>query len=94
MKDNFLFLFGNDPNIYTIDLHSSENITQALAQLESGLFLGFKRKQNYCRIIYGVGKGVLKKEVMQVLKNNPMIKNFCEEEGGGSCICELFVNNI
>lgn len=79
--DSF-FAAGLDTKIATIDLHSSDNVAEALEQLERELF--FYRDKNYCRVVYGVGEGILRKAVLEALEKNPMVGETKEE--GGACL--------
>jgi dsDNA-specific endonuclease/ATPase MutS2 len=88
MEDS-LFLALESSNLYEIDLHGSDNVSDALDLLDSSLYSAYKNKEKYCRIICGIGKGILKKEVLKSIKNNPMIKDFREGESGGDIIVEI-----
>ena len=79
-----IFAARIDEYIYSIDLHESGSVSAALEQLESELFFCFCEKKLYCRVVHGIGKGVLAKAVHSALENNPMVVEWeCE---GGSCI--------
>lgn len=93
MEDILYQTLVNDNNLFLIDLHKSENVVDALDQLEKELFFAFKNKIKYCRVVYGVGEGILRKEVLQNLKKHPLICSFKEGESGGDCIVDVFIPN-
>ncbi len=74
------------PNIPTIDLHGIADMALALEQLERQLFSFYKKKQLCCRVVHGIGTGVLAAAVHRALTSNPLIKEWHEEESGGSCM--------
>jgi len=55
---------------------------EALEKLE--LFLFKNREEQRCRIIYGMGTGKLREEVLECLKKHPMVDEIIED--GGSCV--------
>ena len=83
----FLSLINSD-NITIIDLHNSFSVNEALNQLEKELFFLSKNKEKFAKIIYGVGSGTLKNEVVGLIKKCPLIKEY-EIGGGGFCIVLL-----
>jgi len=87
MKETIFIALSNN-NILTIDLHKSDNVVNALEQLEKELFFIFKKNEKYCKVIYGVGSGVLKNKVLEALDKNPMVKDFFES-ADGYCIVEF-----
>ena len=68
----------------TIDLHNSELVTSALEILERELYRHFLAGEKIVRIIYGIGEGVLAAAVYDALKKNPLVRQFVEDEAGGS----------
>ncbi len=68
-----------------IDLHHASTITDALEQLEHELFLVYMNKLGECRVIHGIGTGALAQAVHEELSKNPMVRQWREEEHGGSC---------
>ena len=85
MKD-LLFAAQLNQDIPTIDLHGVGDVQSALEQLEMKLFSFYNEGQQYGRVIHGIGTGALAKAVHGVLDKNPMIRQWREEETGGSCI--------
>lgn len=87
---NYQFLGPSiDPSIPTIDLHESRSVSEAIDQLERSLFLFTKRNERYCRVIHGIGEGVLANAVHELLEKHPLVGEWQEEESGGSCIVIL-----
>ncbi|MBT3418927.1 MAG: Smr/MutS family protein [Candidatus Magasanikbacteria bacterium] len=83
MSDPF-FAAEIDHNISTIDLHNTTEVFSALEQLERELFLFGKSEMRYCRVVHGIGKGVLANAVHDALIKNPMVHEYkCV---GGSCL--------
>ena len=83
MQDPF-FAASIDHDISTIDLHHTTNVFDALEQLERELFLFGKSNVRYCRVVHGIGKGVLANAVHEALTKNPMVGEWkCV---GGSCL--------
>lgn len=89
MDKLFFTLLESDEDTPVIDLHHSKNITEAIEQLNHELFGFYKHKIKYCKVIYGIGSGALKKAVTSELAKNPLIKEFQNSEDGGSSIVEL-----
>jgi len=85
IKDIF-FAASLDQNILTIDLHGIPSIYEALEQLEQELFLFYKQKQRYCRVVTGIGTGVLQNAVFAALEKHPMVAHVEKGEQGGSLI--------
>jgi dsDNA-specific endonuclease/ATPase MutS2 len=82
------FLSGM-PNIPTIDLHGTSDVVTGIEQLEKELFSLYNQGNQYCRVIHGIGSGRLADVVHEVLKKNPLIIEWKEEESGGSDIIYL-----
>ncbi|MBP9761215.1 MAG: Smr/MutS family protein [Candidatus Magasanikbacteria bacterium] len=76
-------------DIPTIDLHGIPDIATSLETLESQLFLFFCEDKNVCRVIYGIGEGLLAEGVLAALKQNPMVITVEQEETGGSAIVTI-----
>jgi dsDNA-specific endonuclease/ATPase MutS2 len=68
-----------------IDLHKTTTIIEATDLLEHELFLLYHKKEKQCQIIHGIGEGKLAAAVHDVLNKNPLVKNWLEDEVGGSC---------
>ena len=86
MKDILYQTLTNDNSLFVIDLHKSENVSDALDQLEKELFAAFRNKVQYCRVVHGIGEGILKKAVVKYLEKHPLVSDFKEGESGGDCI--------
>jgi len=84
MEDIQFFGPGIDQNIFTIDLHDSGNIFDALTKMERELYQVYQLRKKNCRVVHGIGEGKLAEAVHESLKKNPMIKDF--ECDGGSCL--------
>lgn len=70
----------------TIDLHDTKTCADALERLEHALFLFQQSGEYSCRVVHGIGEGVLANAVHNALTKNPLIHQWEEEEGGGSCV--------
>jgi dsDNA-specific endonuclease/ATPase MutS2 len=68
-----------------VDLHDTDNTLDALDILEREIFLIYKKGGRQCRIIHGIGAGILAGVVHGALQKNPLIKKREESEDGGSC---------
>ncbi len=86
MTSDIFFAPEIDDNIFEIDLHSTDNIVDALSLLEKELFRSSQKKLSYAKIIHGIGSGSLAKAVHQELDKHPLVKNWKETADGGSCI--------
>lgn len=84
-----LFAASINPNAPCIDLHYAGSIQDALQELESALFEFAQEREPYCRVIYGIGTGALRKAVYDVLEKHPLVRAFEGEESGGSCVVIL-----
>ena len=62
-------------NMPQIDLHGEDRIG-ARIKVKSFIEENYKLKNKEIAIIHGVGKGILKKEVLSILKNNNMVDNY------------------
>lgn len=85
MQDK-LFAASIDKNIHQIDLHQTRSVDQAIEYLEQELYklIG---AQDYCRVVYGIGGGILRKKILNYLKQVTYIQDFREDpEHPGSCI--------
>lgn len=89
MEDILYSVLINDDSLFLIDLHESKNVVDALEQLEKGLYFAVKNKIKYCRVVCGIGEGVLKKEVLRNLQKHSLVYDFREGESGGDFIIIL-----
>lgn len=86
MSHDPFFAASIDPHISVIDLHESTSIPDALDLMERALFRLAQEKKQYCRIIHGVGEGVLAVAVHRVLRKHPLVTDWQEAPDGGSCL--------
>jgi len=84
-----IFTASLSQDIPTIDLHGMRHMMSALEELEKKLYTYYQQGNKICRVIYGIGEGVLAKEVQDSLTKNPMVREWHHEETGGSCIVLL-----
>lgn len=84
-NDIKFFSASINPSLPTIDLHNSGSVSEALEKLEKGLSI-FVQNEQYCRVVHGIGEGVLAAAVHESLNKNPLVAEWREEENGGSCI--------
>ena len=82
MNETLFLSLSNSDDISTIDLHNSPSIDESLVQFEKELFSFSKNKEKYVKIIYGIGGGVLKKEIVELIKKHPLVKIYCIGENG------------
>ncbi|MEK7644467.1 MAG: Smr/MutS family protein [Patescibacteria group bacterium] len=87
MKENDMKFFAASisPTLPTIDLHNFGSVSDALEKLGKGLS-DFVQKEQYCRVVHGIGEGVLAVAVHESLNKNSLVAEWREEENGGSCI--------
>ena len=85
MDSTTLFAAELNQDIPTIDLHHAGDVQRALDQLERELFL-FSKEYPSCRVIYGIGTGVLARAVEDALEKNPLVGEWKRENTGGSSI--------
>lgn len=78
-----------DPHLFTIDLHQSGDLYTALEDFDRGIDRAMQAKVRACRVVYGLGQGILAKEVHKKLSRSPLISGWQEEETGGSTIVLL-----
>ncbi len=67
-----------------IDLHTTESVVEALETLEHELYRLVRQGSAYCRVIHGIGGGVLAAAVHEVFAVHPLIA--ASECFGGFCI--------
>ncbi len=73
----------------TIDLHGITPVQRAIDRLERDLYRFYENGDKTCRVIYGIGEGVMAKHVQAALDKNPMVHEWHHEQTGGSCIVVL-----
>lgn len=78
-----------DPSLFTIDLHQAGDLHTALEEFDRGLDRAVQARARTCRVIYGVGAGILSREIHQKLNKNKNLQGWQEEETGGSAIVLL-----
>lgn len=75
-----------DLNIEKIDLHNFRNSQNAIEFLEKELFKFYSEEKRYCKIIHGIGEGILMKKVQDFLKLQKIVEEFKLDESGGATI--------
>jgi len=76
-----------DPHIEVIDLHNTHSVSSALDLLETELYnIAQKTDARYCRVIHGIGEGILKREVLLYVKKHPLVVDAKVDDHGGSTI--------
>jgi dsDNA-specific endonuclease/ATPase MutS2 len=75
-----------DPHISIIDLHTFRDIRLSLEHMEHALYQLTLERKRYCRVVHGIGNGVLSAAVHKNLAKNKQIIGFSEAEDGGSCV--------
>jgi len=73
----------------TVDLHTASSPGDADMQLEKALFFFVSHHEQACRVVHGIGEGVLTKMVHRVLTKNPLVEDFQLSADGGSTIVLL-----
>ncbi|MDP2693171.1 MAG: hypothetical protein Q8O88_06080 [bacterium] len=87
MNDTLFLSLSHSTDIPLIDLHESVSVVDALDQLEKELFNLSRVGHTYVKIAYGIGDGVLKENVLNILKSHPLIEDF--KASDGFCIAIL-----
>ncbi len=78
-----------DPHLFTIDLHQSGDLYSALEDFDRGLDRAMNIRSRACRVVYGLGQGILSKEIHKKLNQSKNILGWQEEETGGSALILL-----
>ncbi len=78
-----------DHYISVIDLHETDSVHEALDLLERQLFRLVQEEKLYCRVVHGIGEGMLAEAVHRALKSHPLVTSWREEPDGGSCLVLL-----
>lgn len=87
---SFLWAAQYDRTIETIDLHTEQTVSDAIQQLDHELFVFNNRRVAVCRIVYGIGTGVLRSAVLGAIQKHPLIEEWMEEDFGGSVLIRLY----
>ena len=69
-----------------IDLHAAPDVHTAMEKFDREFDRLLRSGARAGRIIYGLGEGVLAREIHKRLKTNQQIIGWQEEESGGSCV--------
>lgn len=77
-----------DSDIPIVDLHTVDSRHNALEELDSAI-AHFLVSKTYFRVIYGIGEGILAVAVAEYLDASPYVRDWREEESGGSAIVLL-----
>ena len=88
MNEALFLSLINSRDIPIIDLHDCYSPDEAIDKLEKELFSFSKKENNFVKIIYGIGKGVLKKHVIDLMGRHPLVKDYKVGEDG-FCVVEL-----
>ena len=90
-RDKAAAFFGAslDARLPAIDLHRARDLATALEQFDREFDRLLRSNARAGRVIYGVGEGVLAREIHKLLAKNTQIIGFKEEESGGSCVVLL-----
>ena len=91
MKEIILIALENDGKISVIDLHKSASVAEALEQLEKELLAFYQKGEQYVKVIYGIGVGILGKKVFEQIKFNPLVKDF-SDGGKGYLFLEILIS--
>lgn len=83
---NEYWYYQFEDRLPTIDLHGCTSVAEALEQLERGLFSMYQKKVKTFRVIYGIGEGKMRHEVLKALTKNPLVLDYRQEPSGGSSI--------
>lgn len=75
-----------DDRAETIDLHGMGSVAEALPYLEQELYRVSQSGVPYCKVVHGIGTGVLRSAVQEALKKNPLVVDMKLEPHGGSTI--------
>ncbi len=75
-----------DPAIPVIDLHSTDSISEALEKMERELFRLHIQRVRYCKVVHGIGSGLLADAVHRVLNKHPLVQAHQEAGNGGACL--------
>lgn len=86
MNDILYQTLCHDKDLFLIDLHRSDNIPDALEYLEKEIYSAWKNKVKYCRVVCGIGEGILKGKTRDALKTNPLVADFRAGGSGGDFI--------
>lgn len=76
-------------HIPVIDLHNLDRY-EAVSVLNYELQQLAVNKSEFCRVIHGVGKGVLQQIVYDELSQNPLIEAFFLDSHGGSTTARFY----
>lgn len=69
-----------DEKIETVDLHGLYT-SEALDTLENFLYNISKKDVRHAKVVYGIGKGVLEKEVEKYLMSHPLVEKIIKKSG-------------
>jgi hypothetical protein len=84
-----LFAASIDRSIPMIDLHQFPDVRSAIEYLEIEAFILVQSSHLCCRVVYGIGSGVMRTETIIAIEQNPMFGEYMEEDTGGSLVVLL-----
>lgn len=73
----------------TIDLHERGSVSDALTLLDQSMTSLSLNHVSACRVVYGIGAGVMRNAVLKELSHHPLVRGFVEESSGGSAVVGL-----
>ena len=76
-----------------LDLHGEDRVG-AKIKVKSFLNENIKLKNKEVAIIHGIGKGILKKEVLSILKNDKRVEEYNLDMFNEGCTLARLKNNI
>ena len=85
-SDEILFSASLSSSVPTVDLHAAHRAAQAESMLQSRLHEFYSSGAKACRVIHGIGKGILTNMVTKELDSNPIVADWTREDHGGSCL--------
>lgn len=86
-----MILYRN--NMPQLDLHGEDRVG-AKIKVKSFLNENIKLKNKEVAIIHGIGKGILKKEVLSILKNDKRVEEYNLDMFNEGCTLARLKNNI
>ncbi len=75
-----------DEQAPVIDLHEADSVAGALVLLDQHVHHLYAAGENYCRVIHGVGEGILMRAVHKALSEHPLVAAWEVENHGGSSV--------
>ncbi|OIO19109.1 MAG: hypothetical protein CO029_01410 [Candidatus Magasanikbacteria bacterium CG_4_9_14_0_2_um_filter_41_10] len=89
IQDSRYFSATLRDDIPTKDLHEASSLASAEIELEQALFSYATAGEGACLIVHGIGSGVMKELVHEIVEKNPLVEDFQVSADGGSTIVLL-----